>query len=154
MRCTPFGIFSVIASVSGVSSVVRSSSVPAKLSGGIPRCLVEPAEGSRSMTSDEYPFSPSAVAKWTVLVLFPTPPFWFPTAMTTPGLIRGIGSLLGIFLPYVFMHPCLHGCMSACMHALMGTSIHACMDGWMHCKINDLRLLLLKFPVEIRWKKG
>ena len=63
---------------------------------GMPKCLVAPAFESQSMMRTLRPRSPSAVARWTVLVVFATPPFWLPTPMMW--VCRGI-------LPSSFMLP-------------------------------------------------
>src|SRR5215468_928949 len=78
--------------------VCKRNGVPAKLWSGTPRCLVAPAEGSRSITRQRYPRSPRAAATCTALVVFPTPPFWFPTAITVLSLRPIVFSLHGMRL--------------------------------------------------------
>lgn len=101
MSCTPDGMRSKIASPAMVSSVVRSSSVPAKLFSGTPRWRVAPAAGSRSITRQRYPPWPRAAAMLTLLVVLPTPPFWLPTAITIPSAASAMES------PCVLLR-CLH----------------------------------------------
>src|SRR5437867_1404195 len=50
----------------------------------MPTPLVELLCGSRSSNSTDLPRLPSEAARFTAVVVLPTPPFWFATAMTLP----------------------------------------------------------------------
>ncbi len=70
------------------SNIERSTS-----SGFIPWLIVRFPCGSRSTTSTVKPCSLSATARFRVVVVFATPPFWLARAMTCPkGLLCEVGS--------------------------------------------------------------
>src|SRR5439155_23146107 len=50
-------------------------------SGSTPRCVLAWACGSRSSTHTRLPLAASAAARFTVVVVLPTPPFWLITAI-------------------------------------------------------------------------
>src|SRR5438034_469646 len=72
--------------------------------------VVAPAEGSRSITRQRYPRSPRAAATCTALVVFPTPPFWFPTAITVLSLRPIVFSLHGVTINGCYWHASHHAC--------------------------------------------
>src|SRR5687767_12127257 len=54
--------------------------------------MVRCACGSRSMRQTFWPASASAAPRLTVVVVFPTPPFWFINAMIRVGGVEGVSS--------------------------------------------------------------
>ena len=82
--------------LSAAASANRISPSSASYTDGVPRRWSTPSAvlalpcGSRSITSTRTPCIASAAATLTVLVVFPTPPFWLATVITRRWVGRGI----------------------------------------------------------------
>jgi hypothetical protein len=93
---------------------VKMSNVERRVSSGTENVRVRPRLLSTSTRHTDRPFRASAAATLIVVVVFPTPPFWFPNAMSLPSGGRAIfkiseltpPSWAGGFLP---SYPYTHG---------------------------------------------
>ena len=83
--------------------VITVASVSSSLSGTLsPMLAVRLACGSESMSKTLFPALASPIPKFTVVVVFDTPPFWFARAITLHFL--PVLSIYSALLPYFLSH--------------------------------------------------